>query len=82
MDPSTAIAAGTMGAGLLQGILQMEADKRRLAQERAQFGVQQQENRFSQELSARNQQMQQPMVNAQQQSQTLQGLMQALGGTR
>ena len=82
METSTAIAAGTIGAGLLQGIMQMESDKRKLALDRAKFGIEQQENRFSQQLAAQNQQMQQPMVNASQQSQTLQGLISALGGTR
>jgi hypothetical protein len=76
------IAGGTIGAGLLQGILTMESDKRRLAQEKAQFDIQQKEHRLDQQLQARQTQMQQPMINAQQNSQTLQGLIQALGGTR
>lgn len=86
MDPvmgAAAITAGaTAGAGLLQGILAMEAEKRKLALEKSQWEAQQRENRFSQELSVRSQLAQQPTTYANQQSNTLQGLIQALGGTR
>jgi len=86
MDPvmgaAVVTAGATAGAGLLQGILSMEAEKRKLALEKSQWEAQQRENRFSQELSVRSQLAQQPTNYANQQSNTLQGLIQALGGTR
>lgn len=82
MDPVVGAAVATAGAGLLQGILAMEAEKRKLALEKSKWETQQRENRFSQELSVRSQLAQQPTNYANQQSNTLQGLIQALGGTR
>lgn len=85
MDPASATliaGAATAGSGLLQGILQMESDKRRLAMERKQFEIQQKENRFAQELAARNQIAEQPLQNANYNTAILQNLISALGGTR
>lgn len=76
------VAGGTMAVGLLQGIMQMEAEKRRLAMEKYQWDQAQKENRFNQEMAMRNQQAMAPVQNAQQNSQSLQGLMSSLGGTR
>lgn len=79
---STAVLAGaTAGSGLLQGILNLEAEKRRLAMERAKFDIKQREQRFRQELAAREAIMAQPERERQAETQALQQLTAALGRT-
>jgi hypothetical protein len=81
MVPAVAMAIGTAGAGMLQGILDAEAEKRKLAWEKQKWADQQREQRFSQELSARNQMVAQPGREVQRETQTLQNLLANLRGT-
>lgn len=75
-------AGGTAASGLIQGLLSMESEKRKLRLQKSQFDTQQRENRLSQELGLMQQQAQAPIQQAQQQAGTYAGLIQALGGTR
>lgn len=82
MDPVTVAAAGTAASGLIQGLLSMETEKRKLKLQKGQFDIQQRENRLAQEVGMMQQQAAAPVQQGQAQAQTYQNLIQALGGTR
>ena len=75
-------AGGTEAAGLIQGLLKMETEKRALRFQKKKFDTEQREHRLSQEIGLMQQQANAPIQQAQQQAGTYAGLIQALGGTR
>ena len=81
MEPASMNAIGTAGSGLLQGILALEAKKRRLAWDKQKWADEKEQTRFAQELAARQQLAAQPGVEAQRSTQTLQSLISNLGRT-
>ena len=79
--PAVIAAGATAGSGLLQGILQLEAEKRRQRLEQERFDVTREDRRFSQELQGRRDQIAQPGKEATRESQTLQNLLANLRAT-